>query len=87
MKKIIITILILSATFCFSNSNGNDRQGQREMREPPSEAISICESQSAGDSCSVTTPRGDTVEGTCENTPDDKYFACKPSNMQNHRPQ
>jgi len=26
----------------------------------------------------MKTPRGDIVEGTCKNTPDEKYFACKP---------
>ena len=61
-------------------------QQNREERKPPQEAISICEGKSDGDTCTVKTPRGDTLEGTCSNTPDNKYFACKPNNMNNNRP-
>ncbi len=76
MKNFIITLAILVATFASA-------QGQRGGgdREPPKEAIEICEGQDAGSSCEITTPRGDTAKGTCENTPDDKYFACKPEKM------
>lgn len=54
------------------------------MREPPEEAITACEGQAEGNECSVTTPRGDTLEGTCKYTPDDKYFVCEPENHRSH---
>ena len=76
--------MIASATFCLANDRQG--QGQREMQSPPAEAISACSEKSDGDSCTVETPRGDTIDGTCENTPDGKYFACKPSDMGHNRP-
>ena len=84
MKKLITFLFVVSAIVCFANDR--EGQGQREMRTPPAEAISACSGKNDGDSCSVTTPRGDTLEGTCSNTPDGKYFACKPNNMRNGRP-
>lgn len=77
MKKIILIATLFVATMSFANQNSRGG-AQKEMREPPKEAISICEDKSAGDSCSVTTPRGDTLDGICKNTPDKKYFACVP---------
>lgn len=47
-------------------------------RTPPPEAIEACQGQEDGTECLMTTPRGDTLTGTCQNTPDNKYFACKP---------
>ena len=82
MKKIIITGTLLALTFGFAQ--GQQPQ-QGEMRTPPPEAISICEGQDEGTSCSMVSPRGDTVEGTCSNTPDGKYFACKPKNPPKRR--
>ena len=72
MKKIVLSILMLSATMMYAQD--------QSRREPPKEAISACKDKSTDDSCSMTTPRG-TLEGTCKNTPDKKYFACMPSNM------
>jgi len=87
MKKFIITLCILaSATYCVANQNENERGAKPGMGEPPKEAISICEGKNEGDTCSMTTPRGDTLEGTCKTTPDDKYFACMPADMKNKRP-
>ncbi len=77
MKKIILTVALVALTFGFAQEQ---RPQQGEKRTPPAEAISICEGQDEGSSCSMTSPRGDTVEGTCSNTPDGKYFACKPTN-------
>ena len=71
---------MLGATVMFA-------QEQQSRREPPKEAISACENKKTGDTCSMSTPKGDTLEGTCKNTPDDKYFVCMPENMPNGRPQ
>ena len=77
MKKIFYISITLSS-LVFAMTQQNDRNGRGGERTPPQEAIDICESKSEGDTCSMTTRRGDSVQGTCENTPDNKYFACKP---------
>ena len=79
-KKLLISAVLLTSTYSFANGP----QGNRGA--PPAEAITACEGQSEGVSCSVTTPRGDTLDGTCKNTPDGKYFVCMPANMENNRP-
>lgn len=80
MKKTFIGLLVISYSSCFAYQNTYDNRGERqkEMRVPPQEAITICEGKNSGDSCSITSPRGDSINGTCEDTPDGKYFACKP---------
>jgi hypothetical protein len=77
MKKIITFLTIATLTVVFARPGGDEGK-----RQPPPEAISACTGQEVGTSCSIETPRGDTLEGTCQNTPDGKYFACKP----NHHP-
>lgn len=77
MKKFIITLAILGVTLV--SAEGQDQRGGGD-REPPKEAIEICEGQQEGSSCTMSTPRGD-MEGTCKNTPDGKYFVCMPENM------
>jgi hypothetical protein len=81
MNKIIITtILFTSVLFAMGGQDRADRQ-------PPQEAISICEGQSEGSTCTLNTPRGE-MSGTCSTTPDGKYFACKPNHRGgNDRPQ
>lgn len=79
MRKFIILLAILGATFASANQ-GQGQGGGGSDREPPKEAIEICEGQDEGSSCTMSTPRGD-LEGTCKNTPDDKYFVCMPENM------
>ncbi len=77
MKKVITTLAIIALTASFAEAR--PPQGGQGGK-PPQEAISACQDKDEGTSCSVETPRGDTLEGTCQNTPDDKYFACKPNN-------
>ena len=43
---------------------------------PPQEAISACSGHSEGASCSFSSPRGDNISGTCDDTPDG--MACVP---------
>ncbi len=94
MKKIVLIAAVM-ATALFAEQEmpqdmpqgmpqqmpGDMQQGGK--RTPPPEAISACSGKSEDDACSVTTPRGDTMEGTCRNTPDGEYFACIPKG---HRP-
>jgi len=86
MKRLLTMTLLIGAIFCFANDEQRANHGQREMRTPPQEAITACKSKSEGDSCEVESPRGDTLQGTCQNTPDGKYFACKPENMGGNKP-
>jgi len=79
MKKIVTLFAMSALTLAFA------QPPQGETRTPPQEAISACANQSEGASCSMKSPKGDTVEGTCSNTPDGKYFACKPNNPPQRR--
>jgi len=80
MKKIITTLAIFALTASFAQDGKPPRGGKGK---PPQEAIEACANEDAGTSCTVETPRGDVLEGTCQNTPDKKYFACVPKN---HKP-
>lgn len=77
MKKVLIALAILTLSASFAQEM---RPQQGEKRQPPKEAISACKGEAVDSSCVVETPRGDTLEGTCKNTPDGKYFACVPKN-------
>jgi len=78
MKKLIL-ITLLGATLSFANGPQNG-QGPRNGT-PPEEAITACEGLNTNDTCNMTTPRGDSISGTCQNTPDEKYFVCMPEGM------
>jgi len=46
---------------------------------PPPEAFAACDGASAGDPCDVTTPDGDTIDGSCVTGPQgDEPLACAP---------
>lgn len=54
-------------------------QGQGERRGPPEEAFTACENKAVGDSCSVITPHGDEVNGSC-GMPRGERLVCIPDN-------
>jgi hypothetical protein len=58
--SITLTLLSLLSTTVFANQEGGSHQG------PPPEAYTACEGKSTGDTAEFTSPRGDTVTGTCE---------------------
>jgi hypothetical protein len=60
---------------------GNKGGPGGEHRAPPQCAINACEGKAVGSACQITGPRGNET-GTCDYTPDKKYFACKPPHMQ-----
>jgi hypothetical protein len=76
MKKSIVAIAIFALTATFAQEMRPPHGGSD--RKPPQDAISACQGQESGTTCSMKSPEGDTVTGTCQNTPDEKYFACKP---------
>lgn len=75
-KKMILTFCATSALLTISYAN----QGGGEKRTPLKEAIEICLDQEEGSECTMNTPRGE-LSGTCQNTPDNKYFVCMPEGM------
>jgi len=47
-------------------------------KAPPAEAIEACQSQSDGDSCTMTAKGKDSLDGTCRTVPSGE-FACVPN--------
>lgn len=62
MKKTLITLtsLLIAFTSTQSLADNNSR------RQPPPEAFEACEDKSEGDTVSITTPHGDTLDATCQ---------------------
>jgi hypothetical protein len=54
-----------------------DPGGPSHRKGPPPQALAACQSQAAAAACSFTTPRGDSLAGTCW-APQGKPLACKP---------
>lgn len=71
MKKTIIAL----TTFVLSLSAAQALAAGQEGRKPPPEAFEICEGKSEGDSVSITSPQGDTVEATCKAMRGDELVA------------
>ncbi len=66
MKKLMFILMLTIVTFPPAYG-----------RTPPQESQDACEGMTEGSSCSFTGPRG-AETGTCTNTPDNTYFACRP---------
>jgi hypothetical protein len=62
MKKIFITLT--SAVLTLMSAQAISADDSR--RGPPPEAFEVCEGQAEGDTVSINTPKGDTVEATCQ---------------------
>ena len=88
---LILGLLLLAGNAFAENSPDNcslPPQGQQQQqgrangpsRTPPDSAISACSGKSEGTACEVTGPNG-TKQGVCAYTPDKKYYACKPNDM------
>jgi hypothetical protein len=81
MKKFIAVVCIVSATMSIANQGGfDDKRNDRSDSKPPKEAIEVCVDKAIDSKCQVTTRHGDTLNGTCKYTPDEKYFVCEPEN-------
>ena len=66
MKKVSIVIVLLGvlvAGIAFGTDQPPRRGGNRQG--PPPEAYTACEGKNEGDQAEFTSPRGDTVTGTC----------------------
>ena len=96
ISGLIVGLLLVSANaFAESSLNYNSQQqpGQQQnqgqkngaSRVPPDSAISACSGKSEGATCVVAGPNG-TKQGVCAYTPDNKYYACKPNDMNKLEP-
>lgn len=62
MKKLFITLTSLM----FAITSLQSFAAKKAHRQPPPEAFEACEDKSEGDTVSITTPRGDTLDATCK---------------------
>lgn len=54
---------------------------QGQTQGPPPAALTACEGQTQGASCSFTTPNGNTINGSCITPPNISELACAPQGM------
>lgn len=67
------------------NNQQADSRGRRmKGGKPPQEAISSCSEQATDSACSFQGRNG-LMNGTCQHTPDEQYFACKPIRKRDER--
>ena len=80
--KLILPLFAVIATslLLIAPASAQQRRGQ-----PPQEAFDACEGLDAGDACTVETPRGDTVEGTCHSRQQEGELFCRPNNRERRR--
>lgn len=62
MKKALITFASLFIIFISTQVVAENKK----RRGPPPEAFEACEDKSEGDTVSITTPHGDTIDATCK---------------------
>ena len=83
----IVVLMISSVSWAEGRSYERSEEGQEQSQGggrgprrhgPPPEAISICEGQSEGASCTFQSPHGE-LTGTCA-TVSEGDFACRPAN-------
>lgn len=75
---------------------GRPHAGGEHPPGPPPEAFSACSAKTQGATCSMTTPRGESMSGTCAGAPDrmgnqgaasgSGQLACRPDHMPPGRP-
>jgi hypothetical protein len=63
--QIIVALLSICSTTAFAADTAQKQKNGRQQGPPP-EAYTACENKTAGDTAQFTSPRGDTVSGTCE---------------------
>ena len=75
----LMGILITSSAFGYDDSSQEKGRGGGHQGPPP-EAYTACEGKSEGDTAEFTSPRGDTVTGTCEYDRDGDRLVLRPDN-------
>lgn len=86
MKKFLTTLCVIGVTMSFANEGAcPKKEDHRNGCKPPKEAIEVCVGKTTDTACQVTSRHGDLLNGTCKNTPDEKYFACVPEKKRKHK--
>ena len=84
MKKLAGCVLVLMLCWSFNIYAADQTSGMGtqpppppggKMRPIPQEAVTACTGKAVGAACAA----GPAGAGTCQYTPDKKYFACKPN--------
>ncbi|MEQ9462653.1 MAG: hypothetical protein RJQ10_03245 [Haliea sp.] len=74
-----VLALLLGATVMAQVACAQPGGGQGARRGPPPEAYEACADLAAGDSCTMTGRRGDTLEGSCiVPSEDESSVVCAP---------
>ncbi len=67
VKTLSVATILLAGLFASQASIAEPQEGMDKRRKgPPPEAFTVCEGRSAGEQVSFETPRGDTLQATCE---------------------
>ena len=88
---LMLGMLLLAGNACAESTldmSGSPTQGQQQNqgkaqgggRIPPDSAISACSGKSEATACEFIGHNG-AKQGVCAYTPDKKYYACKPNDM------
>lgn len=82
-KSVASTLFVLMATLSIAacSGSGNHQGGKKGGKggKPPAEAFTACASKSEGQSCTVTSSRGE-MSGTCKAPPrGEGELACVPA--------
>tara|TARA_R110001592_G_scaffold7126_7_gene40213 strand:- start:14090 stop:14368 length:279 start_codon:yes stop_codon:yes gene_type:complete len=84
-NQILSTLILLNAVTASAYAEEGMNKQNSKHRGPPAEAIEACENSADGDSCSITTPRNETLEGTCRTPPRLEQLVCAPANNEHKK--
>jgi hypothetical protein len=80
IKQILSTLIILNTVTVSTYAEEAMSKHNNKHRGPPAEAIEACQNLADSVSCSITTPREETLDGTCRIPPRLKQLVCVPEN-------
>jgi len=81
MKTLFLVAILVFSGNIFAQPE-RDNLGKRV---PPASAILACEGKVDQTVCTMKGRNDEEMTGVCENTPDGKYFACKPNRKDDRR--
>ena len=76
-KKLKLLPLLLLVT-SFAHASGDRKDSGPNRGKPPQEAFDACAGASADAQCSITTPRGEQLQGMCLVPPQRDQLVCVP---------
>jgi hypothetical protein len=80
MRKLIPTLVVLTMLLVppIAMAEGDRPERGHPPGKPPKEAVDACLDLTESDPCSVTTPRGDQLTGSCRVPPREAILVCIP---------